>query len=321
MSVKMAAAKEAPRASNRLARVITGKLEKPVRVVIFGGDGIGKSTFAAHAPSPIFVGAEDGTAQLDVARMPDVSSWRDVLDALHELDSEHGYQSVIVDSADWLEPMIWDAICAAESKRSIEDFGYGKGYSKALDEWRRLTRALDRLRDRRRMNAIIIAHAHIRTFKNPQGDDFDRWELKLHQKAGGLLKEWCDAVLFANYETLTHKSGDRVKGISTGARLLYTERTAAWDAKNRYDLPPEIPLDWDAFFAATQAHAPAPANSIEASIYGLLEGMPEDVAKRVRDAAKNAGGDAAELKRIEDKLRGLKSIETKDRITKEVNHA
>jgi hypothetical protein len=318
MSVKMAATKEAPRPANRLARVVTGKLDKPVRVVIFGGDGIGKSTFAANAPAPIFIGAEDGTAQLDVARMPDIGSWRDVLDALAELDSQHSYRTVAIDSADWLEPMIWDAVCASGNKQSIEDYGYGKGYVMALNEWRRLTSALDRLRERRGMNAIIIAHAHIRTFKNPAGDDFDRWELKLHQKAGGLLKEWCDAVLFANYETLTHKSGERVKGISTGARLLYTERTAAWDAKNRYDLPPEIPLAWDAFYDATQAHTPAPAGSIEGAISALLDGMSDDITKRVRDAVKKASGDAAQLARIKDRLQAMKSIETRDQITKEV---
>jgi len=99
------------------------------------------------------------------------------------------------------------------------------------------------------MHVVLLAHGWIKGFKNPDGEDYDRYELKLHPKAGGLLKEWCDAVLFANYETLTHETNGRNKGVSTGARVLHTQRRAAWDAKNRYDLPHTIPLSWEAFWS------------------------------------------------------------------------
>jgi hypothetical protein len=310
----MQASRPAPKppTPSRLNRVISGKVAKPTRVVMYGPEGCGKSTFASNAPEPIFVGAEDGTAHLDVHRMPDVHTWPDVLAALRELDSEHAFRTVVIDTADWLEPMIWDAICAEQKKKNIEDFGYGKGYVAALGEWRKLTTALDRLRERRSMHAIVLAHSHVKTFKNPAADDFDRYEMKLHLKAGGLLKEWCDAVLFANFETLVHEKNDRVKGVSTGARIVYTERTAAWDAKNRYDLPPELPLDWDAFFAATSAHRPADPAKLVLRIGTLLDGVPEALRPKVMAAVEKANGNAAELARIADKLAAMVSISSKE---------
>ena len=312
--MRMAAKQEAPRSANRLARVITGKQSKPMRVVLYGPEGCGKSTFASNAPSPIFIGAEDGTAHLDVARMPDIGAWRDVIDALAELNSQHDYRTVVIDTADWLEPMIWDELCRTREKKAIEDFGFSKGYVYALDYWRQLVIALDCLRAERGMSAIVLAHSHVKTFKNPAGEDFDRYEMKVHAKAGGLLKEWCDAVIFAEHETHAFKQNDRTKGISTGARIIHTERTAAWDAKNRYDLPPELPLDWDAFAAAIAAHQPAAPGSLEARIAAMLDGMPSDVAAKVTAAVRKANGDAAELARIADKLAAMKSIAAKDQI-------
>jgi hypothetical protein len=246
--------------------------------------------------------------------LPDIGSWRDVLDALAELDSAHDYRTVVLDTADWIEPMIWDALCVGD-KKTIEDFGFGKGYTMALSEWRRLLGALDRLRDRRGMNAIVLAHSHIKTFKNPGGEDFDRYEMKVHTKASGLLREWCDVVLFAEHETFSvAKKNERAKGVSSGARIIHTERTAAYDAKNRYDLPSELPLDWEAFAAAVRAHAPADVRTLDARIAALLEGMPEDVVTKVTAACVRDAGDAAALARIANKLEAMKGIASKDQI-------
>jgi hypothetical protein len=294
---------------NRLANVVRGRLEKPMRIVIFGGDGVGKSTFAARAPAPIFVGAEDGTATLDIERMPDIGSWRDITDALAELESgQHGYRTVVLDTLDWAEPMLWDHVCSAGGKASIEDFGYGKGYIAALDEWRRLLAQLDRLRDRRGMHVVLIAHAWIKPFKNPDGDDYDRYEMKLHAKASGLIREWADMVLFANHETLVRDDKGRKKGVSTGARIVHTERRAAWDAKNRYGLPETMPLDWDALVEGVAAHAPESPEELRKRIVTLLDGAAPRLRPRVEDAVKNAGDDARELARIENKLRAAAEI-------------
>lgn len=292
-----------------LARVVRGKLAKPVRVLIYGVEGVGKSSFAAASPQPIFFGAEDGTSELDVARFPEPSTWAEAFEAITELaTAEHDYQTLVIDTLDWLEPLCWAAVCAGKKDKagkaieSIEGFGYGKGYTAALDLWRQLTAALETLRTKRNMNTIQIAHSWIKSFKNPAGEDFDRYEMKLHAKASGLLREWNDAVLFATHETLTYEANGRVKGISSGARVIYTERCAAWDAKNRYDLPDRLPLDWESFYEAVQSHRPGDPEELKARINELLKNADEKLATRANAALTSAGSDAAELARIANKL-------------------
>jgi hypothetical protein len=284
----------------RLAGVVKGKLAKPVRVVLYSTDGLGKSTWASDAPSPIFIGAEDGTANLDVARMPGVESWRDIIECATELlDGEHSYRTIVLDTADWAEPMLWAHVCKAGGKKSIEDFGYGKGYVAALDEWRRLLGLLDQLRDRRGMNVIILAHSWIKPFKNPDGEDFDRYEMKLHAKAAGLLREWADCVLFGNYETFALEKNGRVRGVSSGARVVHTTRTAAYDAKNRHGLPETMPLSWEAFAAALSGETPEVWRT---RIDTLLQSADEALTARVTAAVTNAGQDTALLAKIHNKL-------------------
>jgi hypothetical protein len=297
-----------------LVGVVQGRVQKPIRALVWGVEGIGKSTFGSNAPSPIFLGAEDGTTELDVARFPEPTNWQHVFDAIAELTTaEHSYRTLVLDTLDWLEPLNWEHVCAKGDGRgkriaSIEDFGYGKGYAAALDEWRRVLAAIERLRNTRNMHVVLLAHGWIKPFKNPDGPDYDRHELKLHPKAGGLLKEWCDAVLFANYETLTHENNGRHKGISTGARVLHTQRRAAFDAKNRYDLPETLPLDWEAFAEAVAAHRPADPNQLKARISTLLELADAETRTKVTAALAKVGDDAAQLARIADKLAATVNI-------------
>jgi hypothetical protein len=242
-----------------LDALVKGKKESPIRALLYGVEGIGKSTFAANAPAPIFIGAEDGTAQLDVVRFPSPENWNDVKEAVRELTSaQHDYRTAVIDTLDWAEPLLWEFICQRDKQTNIEAYGYGKGYTAALDEWRVFVAMLEKLRREQHMNVILVAHSVIKPFKNPEADDFDRYELKLNGKAAGLLKEWCDAVLFANYETFAMPDAKtkRVKGVDSGARIIHTQRRAAYDAKNRYGLPETLPLSWQEFEAATKASAP-----------------------------------------------------------------
>jgi hypothetical protein len=298
----------------KLGAITKGKLERPMRVLLFGTEGVGKSTFAANAPSPIFLAAEDGTAQLDVARFPEPGTWREVFDALDELiHGEHDFKTVVVDTLDWLEPLCWAHVVgkAGSSKiTSIEDFGFGKGYVAALDEWRLLLSRFEQLRLRRGMHVVFLAHSWIKTFKNPEDADYDRIEMKLHMKAAGLLKEWSDAVLFARYETFvdTDEKTKRSRGVSTGARVIHTQRTAAWDAKNRYDLPMTLPLDWSAFADAVKRQAPADPERLTARIEALLASADATIVARVRTALEKAQGNAAQLARIHDHLAATVNI-------------
>lgn len=284
-----------------LANLVKGRQAAPLRVLIAGTDGIGKSTFAATAPAPIFLGTEDGTAQLDVTRFPSPESWDDVREALRTLTSEeHDFKTLALDSLDWLEPLIWDHICRRDGQTTIEGYGYGKGYAAALDEWRAFIADLERLRRAKAMHIVMIAHAWIKPFRNPEGDDFDRYELKLNAKAAGLLKEWSDAVLFANYETLAVRDDKtkRIKGVSTGARLIHTVRTAAWDAKNRFSLPETLPLSWADFFAATEIREAADPAEMIAAITENAARLPEDQAAKATAALTRAGKDATKLMQL-----------------------
>jgi len=166
----------------------------------------------------------------------------------------HDYKTLVLDTLDWVEPLIWRYICERDNQANIEAYGYGKGYTAALDEWRALLNDLEMLRAAKRMEIVMLAHSWIKPFKNPEGDDFDRYELKINNKAAGLVKEWADVVLFANHETFAVKDRNkRVRGVSTGARLCFATRTAAYDAKNRYALPDSFPLDWAEYAAALKS--------------------------------------------------------------------
>lgn len=237
-----------------LANVTSGRLQKPPRIVIYGVEGIGKSSFAASAPAPIFEGAEDGTGELKVKRLPQPHSFQDVLDDIDELTTEaHQYQTYVLDTIDWLEPLIHAEVCRVGGKENIEDFGFGKGYIAALDLVRVLLARLDRLRDARKMTIILCAHCHIKAFNNPEGDNYDRYEMKIHAKSGALIREWADATLFANYDITTYEKNQKTKAVSTKKRLIFTTKTAAFDAKNRYHLPEKLDLDWEKFEAARRA--------------------------------------------------------------------
>jgi hypothetical protein len=246
---------KAPRMT--LSSISRGKTDRPYRIVLYAGSGVGKSTFGASAPNPIFIAAEDGTFHLEVSRFPTPESWTDILDAIDVLTREkNDFKTVVLDSADWAETLLWKHVCEVGKVTSIEDVGggYGRGYSAAIDQWRILLSVLERLQSKTGMHVIILAHSVVKPFRSPISDDWDRWEMKLNAKAAGLLGEWADELLYAAFETFATKDAKtkRVKGVSSGARLIYSTRNAAWDAKTRRGLPETLALDWAEFEAAAK---------------------------------------------------------------------
>jgi hypothetical protein len=294
-----------------LDKVVKGRIEAPLKVLLYGQEGVGKSTFGANAPSPIFLGAEQGTEQLDVTRFPAPQSWQDVLDAVRTLqDEKHDFRTVVVDTVDWVEPILWshmvrrDAAKFKDGLDTIEDYGYGKGYQAALDDWRVFLAALERLRQAKGMHVVLLAHAWIKPFKNPEGPDYDRYELKINQKAAGLLKEWVDDVLFARHEELAHKESGtkRVRGVSTGARVIRSERTAAYDAKNRHSLPDPLPLSWAEYEAAVKAGRVADPAAMRAEIQRKAGELGGDIEKATADLLTKAGDDTQKLAVLNNRL-------------------
>ena len=285
-----------------LASITKGKRPTPFRLLIHGVDGVGKSSFAAAAPAAIFLGPEDGTNHLDVARFPVPTSWEDVMDALRTLAADKGgFETLAIDSLDWLEPLVWKHVCETAGVKTIEEVsgGYGKGYVAALDEWRRFLAALEYLQRVQGMHVVLVGHSLIKAFRNPEGEDFDRYTLKLHDKAAALCREWSDGVYFAQFETFSVKDKTkRVKGVSTGARLLFTQRTAAFDAKDRYGLPDRIPLDWAEFQAAAAKVRPADIQTMVEIIKANAETLGGELKGQTLELLAKAGGDAEKVAKL-----------------------
>lgn len=223
------------------------------RVLVYGVEGIGKSTFAAGAPSPVFIQTEDGLGSLAVDHFPIATRAGDVLDAIGSLfEQDHEFKTVVIDSLDWLETFIWRDI---ESKYDAKDLAYGKGAMIAAERWREILDGLNALRNSKGMSVVLIAHTEIKRFDSPEVEPYDRYQPKLQARSSALVREWCDAVLFANYRTIVKKDDvgfnkTNNRGISTGERLLFTAERPAYMAKNRYSLPESIPLSWEAFESA-----------------------------------------------------------------------
>lgn len=230
-------------------KIHTGKAGGALKVVVYGPEGIGKSTLAAHFPRPVFIDTEGSTRHMDVSRTDKPSSWTMLMEQVQYIRSDPGMCStLVIDTADWAEQLCIASICADKKLSGIEDMGYGKGYVYLAEEFGRLLNLLEEIVGRG-VHVVLTAHAMMRKFEQPdEMGAYDRWELKLQKKTSALVKEWSDLLLFANYKTLSVAADDKGKKFKAqgGRRVIYTSHHPCWDAKNRLGLPEELPLDFSA---------------------------------------------------------------------------
>lgn len=243
-----------------ISSITKGREAQPPRIMIYGSEGVGKSTFAALAPNPVFVQTEDGLSEIDCSKFPLAKSFDDVVLQLQAVrDEQHDYGTVVIDSLDWLERLVWDRVCADYGVKSIEkaDGGYGKGYVHALTYWRQIVSLLNEIRARKGMAVILIAHAAVERFEDPEHAAYDRYTPRLHKKACSLVCEWVDAVLFASRRMRVDSTTGKAApvGADGGERILRTNGSPACIAKNRFGLPTELPLSWSAFVEALKPGA------------------------------------------------------------------
>nr|DAP60455.1 MAG TPA: AAA domain protein [Caudoviricetes sp.] len=230
--------------------IIKGKIPGAKKVVVYGPEGIGKSTFASMFPDPLFIDTEGSTKDMDVARTPTPSSWMMLMEQVMEVKRTPGLcQTLVIDTADWAEMLCITQICDKNHKSSIEDFGYGKGYTFVQEEFGRLLNLLEEV-VKAGVNVVLTAHAKMRKFEQPDElGAYDRWEMKLTKQTAPMVKEWADMVLFCNYKTFVvnvdgqgvQKGKNKAQG---GKRVMYTTHHNCWDAKNRYELPDEVPFEY-----------------------------------------------------------------------------
>lgn len=262
-----------------LKKVISGIQKRPFFIGIHGPAGVGKSTFASNAPNPLFLVTEfGGTDLLDVARL-EIENWEDCLKALCELNNgEHDYKTIVIDSIDHLESKIFKMVAEDHKKKSIEDIGYAKGYIFALEYWHRFLFEIKKLRQKG-MNVILIAHSHMKKLHDPVvGEDYDRYELKLHRKASDLITESMDALLFAKNDVSISKDSQtkKITAMGDGNRVLFTEHRPAFDAKNRYGLPLELPLSWSEFAKLALRSEDEKADQLHKQIWALMEKIDDE---------------------------------------------
>lgn len=267
-----------------------GIRREPPRIVIHGGPGIGKTTLASRAPNPVFLDLEHGTNQIDVPRIDKIYTWEGLLATVRALaEPEYDYKTVVIDTLDRAEWLCWQHICQTERVPNIEKVGkgFGKGYTAAYEAFRGLAAALEKLRIERGMSIILIAHSKVEKAPNAAGDEYERWTLKVHKQVAGLFYEAFDAILFARLQVYTRKTeAGRTKGVGD-ARVLETQESPAWLAKNRYALPAQLPLSWEDLDAAMNRGAEAVLSSIRAEVDAALTrfaSIDPDAAERARVA-------------------------------------
>ena len=251
--------------------------EEAQRIVIYGPEGIGKTSFAANFPEPLYIDTEDGSSKLDVRRLPVPTSWAMLLDEVADVRDSMPCKTLIIDTVDWAERLCREAVCETAHKSGIEEFGYGKGYVYAAEKFGQLLNRLKELKARG-IHVVLIAHSAMTKFEQPDElGAYDRWSLKLDKKVAPLVNEWADAVLFINFKTITVKGdGKKTKAVGAGTRVMYTTHHSCWDAKNRYGLPDECPFDYSVI-----APFLAPGNAVRTVSAPVIE-QPAPVAAPVQ---------------------------------------
>lgn len=261
--------------------ITKGKVESAKKVVIYGPEGIGKSTLASRFPDPVFIDTEGSTKELDVARYPVPMSWNDIITDVEDTAAEAPCKTLIIDTADWAEQFCIKAVCQKNGVGGVEDFGYGKGYVYVSETFAELLRACDKCIEAG-INVVFTAHAMMRKFEQPdEMGAYDRWEMKLSKKVAPLLKEWADMVLFCNYKTdVITDQNTKSKKATGGRRVVYTSHHPCWDAKNRYGLPDQMEMSFDGI-AHLFTNTKQPEPDYRAKVRALIKDMSPEQKQEI----------------------------------------
>ena len=288
--------------------------KRPMAILVYGTEGVGKTTFALKAPACVLLGNENGSDELDVpvpGTFDAPRSWMEFLSQIKWLyTNKHEYQTAVIDSVDWLEPLIEADILNAYPGHTMETAmgGFQIAWKASIKYWRNLTTELNKLREAG-MGVILIAHSDTSKFNDAANQaEYSKYQLKLYKPAAALLKEWVDALLFANFEvSVDAKKNQKTRASGSGERRMYTEHRPGFDAKNRYGLPFDMEFSWEAFAEARGLNLPSP-HIIQGQINDLLSKMDDkERANKIWDQVMAVSKDNVKLdayrKRVEEILK------------------
>ena len=300
---------------------------KPVRIMIYGVEGVGKSTLGAKSDKPVFITPEGGADQLTdsegnpIEEMPHVDTWESLKKSIQQLiTDDHDFKTIVLDSADWMEGLAHKQIIGKSGKTIITaNGGYGSGYRQSQNMHQELIELLNEARDRRHMNIVLTAHAHVKPVKDPGlSEDYDAFEIKCHELVSSLWREWVDGLFFARFKNMIHKEDDKSRVVSDGSRVIYTSKQPAFQAKNRYGMPSEVPFTTDFWKGlmkyakkGLQPEAKETAGDIQSECIGLIEKISDlAMQKAVMTSVEKASDNIEELNRIRTKLKSATGAKT-----------
>lgn len=295
-----------------LSDIRAGRLALPRRILGYGVEGVGKSSFAAGAPRAVFLCPESGTGHLNIQRLPSPETWDEMLEIVGLVEDDKApFETLVIDPVNWLEMLCWARVVGGPGAKADENTsdaiqkhggGFNKGFEAAVSHWRNLVAMLERIW-RGGKHIVLLGHCHVKAFNDPTGVSYDRYELQMHHKAAGLLKQWADDVLFMRHEVLKKPEAGKVVAVATGARIIHTQWDRAWDAKTRASLPEEIPLSWSEYWTAIEAGQNRVEN-LKKEIASLIEAIADvEVTKKATSAVADAKDNAERLAEIANALR------------------
>lgn len=290
-----------------LSCVTTGKKIGAQIHTIQGINGVGKTTWAASFPKPIILDLEDGSKHLDVTRLtsdkfPTLAAVQDTLKEL--ISSNHEYQTVVIDSVESLEGLIFDAVCTEGKVASIELYeqGYGKGYTRSREMMRELFGQF-KLLQAKSITVILVAHTQVKTVTDPlKNETYDRVIMRANDKMASLIRDLSDNVFFATYKVFTTKEKGKTKAFSDDNRIMYTSWRAGHDAKNRLELPYELELSYEAFVEACNLPPSAAASDIASDIQAMSEKLDDNLKIEVKAMLEKFKNNPAKLKEVKNRL-------------------
>ena len=256
----------------------------PVRCVVYGAGGIGKSTMCAGAPGAVFIRTEQGLNNIDALAVDDPKTWEDIIKSVDFLANEPSCKTLVIDSIDWAEPMCWDSLCRTKPTEKgvfvsdIEDYGFGKGYKHAVGMWRHLISRLDKACDNGK-NVVLIAHSQRKVVRNLSGEDYESCVIKLQELGCNIIREWADVVGFAELDIDTISDGGKrktAKAVSSGRRVLRVGTSPAHCGKSKYSISDTIDLSWESLASAIEASRTMSISDMSAELESLLSELGSD---------------------------------------------